>query len=134
MRYLRCMVMLNYALDVLKKDSRAAVPVSKMDELLSTLKSLRALMVEDQMTDSIVMAKMNDITSAVITVKQNSVGMQNLTDVMKQELIGGVDGIKSSLSSLIVRYYRENEFEATAEVIPIMRDVVDCYLASGGQI
>lgn len=86
------------------------------------------------MTDSIVMAKMNDITSAVITVKQNSVGMQNLTDVMKQELIGGVDGIKSSLSSLIVRYYRENEFEATAEVIPIMRDVVDCYLASGGQI
>ena len=132
MRYLNCTEMLNYALKTLKKDSRQSVPVGKMAELFAVMTNLRDMLMDEQITNPIVMLRMNDLLSAILTVQKNTVGMECITDTMKQELISGVESMKYEMCSDAVNYYKKTDFEETPEVVAGMRDIVECYLENGG--
>ena len=132
MRYLNCTEMLNYALKTLKKDSRQSVPVGKMAELFAVMTNLRDMLMDEQITNPIVMLRMNDLLSAILTVQKNTVGMECITDTMKQELISGVESMKYEICSEAVNYYKKTDFEETPEVVAGMRDIVECYLENGG--
>ncbi len=132
MRYLNCTEMLNYALKTLKKDSRQSVPVGKMAELFAVMTNLRDMLMDEQITNPIVMLRMNDLLSAILTVQKNTVGMECITDTMKQELISGVESMKYEICSDAVNYYKKTDFEETPEVVAGMRDIVECYLENGG--
>ena len=124
--------MLNYALKTLKKDSRQSVPVGKMAELFAVMTNLRDMLMDEQITNPIVMLRMNDLLSAILTVQKNTVGMECITDTMKQELISGVESMKYEICSDAVNYYKKTDFEETPEVVAGMRDIVECYLENGG--
>lgn len=132
MRYLNCTEMLNYALKTLKKDSRQSVLVGKMAELFAVMTNLRDMLMDEQITNPIVMLRMNDLLSAILTVQKNTVGMECITDTMKQELISGVESMKYEICSDAVNYYKKTDFEETPEVVAGMRDIVECYLENGG--
>ena len=132
MRYLNCTEMLNYALKTLKKDSRQSVPVGKMAELFAVMTNLRDMLMDEQITNPIVMLRMNDLLSAILTVQKNTVGMECITVTMKQELISGVESMKYEICSDAVNYYKKTDFEETPEVVAGMRDIVECYLENGG--
>ncbi len=132
MRYLNCTEMLNYALKTLKKDSRQSVPVGKMAELFAVMTNLRDMLMDEQITNPIVMLRMNDLLSAILTVQKNTVGMECITDTMKQELISGVESMKYEICSDAVNYYKKTDFEETPEVVAGMKDIVECYLENGG--
>ena len=134
MRYLKCIAMLNYALRVLKADTRQSVPVSKMSELLTLLTSLRAMLNADQVQDTMVQVKMMDLLSSVVQIQKSAQGIMTLTDNMKQGLIDGVNSVKDSVCVEAFKFYRTNDFEPTPEVIPVMREVVERYAQCGGKI
>lgn len=134
MRYLNCLEMLNYILRTLKADTRQAVPVHKMDTVMTSLVTVQSMLVADQITDIVVRAKLSDILNAVVAVEKNTVGMTSLTDTMKQELVKGVKALETSLATEAYSYYWDNEFEDTPEIRPLMRQVVSLYAESGGRI
>lgn len=87
---------------------------------------------DEQITNPIVMLRMNDLLSAILTVQKNTVDMECITDTMKQELISGVESMKYEICSDAVNYYKKTDFEETPEVVAGMRDIVECYLENGG--
>lgn len=131
MRYLNCIEMLNYALRVLKADSRQPVPVAKMNELLTCLNSVQKMMTNEQVSDALTSAVLNDLMGATLTVTSQTVGMKNITDTMKQELISGVLSVKSSIAEVAFFYYSKHEFEDDPAIVPLMRDVVEMVAEKG---
>lgn len=89
---------------------------------------------EEQIYDPLITVTLNDLLSAMISVNENSAGMMNLTETMKQDLIGGVARVKSYVAHAAYGYYSVNEFEPTPEIIPLMRDIVECYAEDGGRL
>lgn len=134
MRYLKCIEMLNYALRILRHDSRQPVAVSKMAELLGCIKSVEAQCLEEQINDIQVKSTIMDLMSAIVTVKNQSTGMTNLTDVMKQTLISGVMVVKRFVASSAFRFYENNDFEVDEGTLPIFRDIVETYFEAGGKL
>lgn len=133
MRYLNCIEMLNYALKILKHDSRQSVQIGKMDELLGCAKSLEAQCLEEQIMDVRVRTTLTDLMAAILSVKNNQGGMMTLTDMMKTTLINGVLQIKEAVAFQAVKFYEDNDFEPDEGNIPIMRDIVQTYLEAGGR-
>lgn len=132
MRYLNSVEMCNYITkSLLKEDSRSPVPVTKIPELMAAMMSLKGLVAEDQITDPLMTARFNDLMSAMLAVNNNKVGMTNITETMKQELLNGVNAIKSTVCVKAFNYYEENDFEPTPEVVPLMIDVVETAALAG---
>lgn len=124
MRYLNCVEMSNYILrKILKEDSRMPVPISKMNELLTCLTSLKDMMTEEQITDPMVVARLNDIMQAVLAVNKSNIGMTNLAESMKSELISGINEIRDHICLKAYSYYCDHEFEPTEENKPVLIDI-----------
>lgn len=91
-------------------------------------------MTDEQIHDPLITVTLNDLMSGMISVNENVVGMTNLTETMKQDLISGVSRVKSYVANAAYNYYSMNDFEPTPEVIPLMRDIVECYAEDGGRL
>ena len=131
MKYLDCIEMLNYALNVLKVDSRVQVPVSKMQEVLMILTRLSKRMENDASMQFATL--LNDSINAIGVVQSMS-SIKYLSDTMKQTLAEGLYSIKFEVATVAFNYYSTNDFEPTDTVIPLMRDVVKTVSLGGIQI
>lgn len=134
MPYRECIEILNYALKILRYDSRQSVRIEKMNELMGCIKSAEAMCTEAQIFDIQVKATFSDLMAAVVAVKSQSTGMMMLTDVMKQTLVSGVVQIKEHVCIKAYGYYEEHDFEDTPENVPIFRDIVMTYAEAGGRL
>lgn len=133
MRFLNCIEMLNYALKILKHDSRQSVPVGKMGELLGCVRSIEALCKEEQAMDVRTKTTLTDLTAAILSVKNSSAGILTLTDIMKTTLVNGVIEIKEAVVFQAIKYYDVHDFEPTEQNIPLFRDMVQTYFEAGGR-
>lgn len=88
----------------------------------------------EQIHDPLIGVTMNDLLSAMLSVNENTAGMTNITETMKQELINGVMSVKTEVSNAAFSYYSVTDFEPTPEVTKMMRDVVECYAEAGGRV
>jgi hypothetical protein len=68
--------------------------------------------------------KMNDLMTAAVTISGQKIGMTNLTDTMKQELISGIDSVKDIVCVQAYKFYSKVDFDDTPDVVELMRDVV----------
>jgi hypothetical protein len=103
-------------------------------ELLGCVKSVEAQCIEEQITDIQIKSTLMDLMSAIMVVKNQSTGMTNLTDTMKQTLISGILMIKKYVSVAAFKYYEVTDFEVDEGTIPIFRDIVETYYESGGKV
>lgn len=131
MRYLNCVEMLIYTKKLLKADSRTPVPVAKAGELLTCMNSLKSMLIEEQFNDAYLTATINDVMSALITISGSNIGMTNMTEAMKQELVSGIDKINSIVCTEAFKFYEENDFEPTDSIIPVMNEVVKSAAENG---
>lgn len=131
MRYLNCVEMLIYTKKLLKADSRTPVPVAKAGELLTCMNSLKSMLIEEQFNDAYLTATINDVMSALITISGSNIGMTNMTEAMKQELVSGIDKINSIVCTKAFKFYEENDFEPTDSIIPVMNEVVKSAAENG---
>lgn len=92
------------------------------------------MIVNEQLSDPMITVTMNDLMGAVLAAEKGSSGMTNLTDTMKQELIAGMRTMKTYLAEAAYKYYSDVDFEDTSENVTLMRDVVQCYVESGGKL
>lgn len=131
MKYVDCIEMLNYALTVLKVDSREQVPVGKMSELLMVLTRLGKRMEDEESVKYTTM--MNDLIQA-IGVVQMMTSVKYINDNMKRTLADGFQGLKLEVAKAAYDYYLVHDFEPTEAVIPLMRDIVKTVSTGGIQI
>lgn len=102
-----------------------------MNELLGCLNSLKGMLVEEQISNPMASATINDLMNAALISSNQNLGMVNITDTMKQELINGVDSIKVIVCTEAFNFYDTHDFEPTPEVVPIMRDIVEVAADNG---
>lgn len=131
MRYLNCVEMLIYIKKLLKADSRTPVPVTKVGELLTCMNSLKSMLIDEQFSNAYLTATINDVMSALIAISSNNIGMTNMTEAMKQELVSGVDKINSIVCTTAFKFYEENDFEPTDNIVPVMNEVVKSAAENG---
>lgn len=131
MKYLDCMEMLNYGLQILKENQRVQVPVSKLNELLMVVTRTTERL-KDEQTPAFRTTR-DDIIQA-ISVIQDMKSVKYMSDNMKNNLVDGVETLKLEVAKLAYEYYSMCDFEPTKEIIPIMRDVVRTYSLGGGKI
>lgn len=128
MRYLECIAMLEFLLKKLHSGQRTQVPVTVADDAQQVMVQLNRKLEDNQDTE--LRVKLRDTMEAIAEVN-NVQGILVLTDAMKQALVNGVTDLLNTLQLLAFDYFKYNDFEATEEVIPIMRNVVATALARG---
>lgn len=131
MKYLDCMEMLNYGLQVLKENQRVQVPVVKLNELLLIITRTTDRLKEEQ-TPAFRTTR-DDLIQA-INVVQEMKSVKYLSDNMKNNLVDGIETLKLEVAKLAYDFYSMNDFDPSPEVIPLMRDVVRSYSLGGGII
>ena len=89
------------------------------------------MLTDEQITDPMVIARMNDIMQAVLTTMNSAIGLTNLTEGMKSELISGVTEIKDYVCGKAYKYYCDNEFEVTDENKPLLIEVAESAAKNG---
>lgn len=85
------------------------------------------------MTDPMVKTRIRDLMSASSAIC-NMKDIINLTDVMKQSLINGVMQVKNAVVFQFMDFYFTHEFELDTALVPMLRDVVQCYAEAGGKL
>lgn len=131
MKYLDCIEILNYALDILKSGQRNQIAVSKLSELVMVLVSANRKM--EQESEILFKSTFNDLIQAIAVV-QDMRDVKFLNDNMKQTLVDGVLTLKGVVAQKAYEYYSVHDFEPTEEIIPRMRDVVTTYIEGGGVV
>lgn len=66
-----------------------------------------------------------------ILVIKSTPGLISLTDVMKNTVSTGLTELSDIISLEAYKHFQTNDFEPTAEIIPVMRNVVSVALAKG---
>lgn len=128
MNYLECMALLSYVSKKLCAGQRMQVPVSVLDEMQTSLISLRKRLEKEE--DPMMMNKLNDLMIAVNDIKKTN-GLISLTDNMKQVCVDGVRDLADDIAIKAFYYFKTHEFEPTQQIIPIMRRVVEVALERG---
>lgn len=95
------------------------------------MNSLKSMLIEEQFNDAYLTATINDVMSALITISGSNIGMTNMTEAMKQELVSGIDKINSIVCTKAFKFYEENDFESTDSIIPVMNEVVKSAAENG---
>lgn len=95
------------------------------------MNSLKSMLIEEQFNDAYLTATINDVMSALITISGSNIGMTNMTEAMKQELVSGIDKINSIVCTNAFKFYEENDFEPTDSIIPVMNEVVKSAAENG---
>ncbi len=120
MKMLECIAMLNYLLDQLQSGKRVQVPVSVYEEVKQVLIPLykKVTMFSDDATQLAI----EQLMEAVNLVDVSS--MQYLTDTSRDALVEGVSAVKDAVAMQAFEHFKTNDFDPTADIIPLMRDVV----------
>lgn len=131
MKYLNIIQMLNFCLQKLNAETRMQVPTSQLKELQQLL-----IIVQKKMdSEATVMFRITcqDLMEAM-AIALDMKEMESLSNTLKMTLVEGVGTLKRIVCDLAYDYYSVTDFEATAEVIPLMRDVVSVHLLGGDSI
>lgn len=126
MHYLRCIAMLDYTLNKLCNGQRLQVPVSRMDEIQSSMVQLSKILKQQSV---MVQAQIRDVLEALEAIKTVQ-GLLYLTSDMKQALTDGVSALKCTLQLEAFEFFKTNDFEPTEQIIPVMRGIVSAALES----
>lgn len=105
--------------------------MTKVGELLTCMNSLKSMLIDEQFSNAYLTATINDVMSALIAISSNNIGMTNITEAMKQELVSGVDKINSIVCTTAFKFYEENDFEPTDNIVPVMNEVVKSAAENG---
>ena len=127
MHYLECIALLNYQLKKLCAGQRAQVDKSVADETLQTLVNIQAMLGSE--SSSIAM-RVNDIMRSIDLIHQQT-GLIMLTESMKDALVGGLRELLNDICIKAFNYHKVNDFENTAQIRPLMRQVVEVALEKG---
>lgn len=128
MHYLKCIEMLEYALNALKAGQRVQVPVTTCGDVQTVLLRIRKTLPND--LSPIDQSIIDDVLQAV-TLAQQTPGLINLTEEMKTAIIEGVAELRSSIAIMAFNYYVTHDFEPEESIVKIMRIVVACALEKG---
>ncbi|MCM1215083.1 MAG: hypothetical protein NC548_11250 [Lachnospiraceae bacterium] len=128
MHYLECIAMLEFLLKKLHNGQRTQVPVTAVDDVKQVMVQVDRKLKQESSAE--IKARIRDVMEAVMEVE----GMQGilvLTDTMKTALTSGIEELLASVQVLAFEHFKLNDFEPTAEVIPVMRGVVSTALSRG---
>lgn len=121
MKYLECLMMLDYLLRKLHAGQRVQTPVSALNDLKTTIVDVERKLGNDVTIE--IYAIFRDLQQSLFLVNFDA-GTQFITDKMKEALTSGVSDLHSEICLLAFEFYKVNDFEPTETIIPIMRSVV----------
>ena len=128
MHYLECIQLLDYLLGKLHSKERVQVPVSVLEDLMTVISTVREKLAEE--TNPMLKARIDDTLSCYTLAKERP-NLINLTEDMKSAIVSGVMELRSECCILAFHYFQTHDFEPTAQIIPIMRSVVETAIERG---
>lgn len=127
MRYLKCIALLKFLQQKLHIGQRVPVPVSTVDELMTSLVNVQKILKEN---DPDVERCLNDLMGSIGTIKETN-GLQNIPDKMRTVLIDGLEELVEVICMKAYYYFQTNDFEPTEQIIIVMREVVKVAIKKG---
>lgn len=121
MKMLESITMLNYLLTKLEAGKRTQVSIAVYDELKTILIPLYKKV--SSFSNEQTQFRMTALLEAVNLVKLGDT-VQFIPDAARDALVEGIQNVKESIGLQAYDYYKFHDFEPTASIIPIMRDVV----------
>lgn len=124
MNYLEAMEMILYMLQSIQAGKRVQIPKSKLAEVKSSLSQLITILGNEN-DDLRVRMILEDLFRAVTAAEETSITF--LPDSMKNAIEDALTRLKYEVAALTFKHFTFHDFEATDEIIPLMREVVACH-------
>lgn len=123
MKYLDCIELLKLALELLHKEQRAQIPVSKLQEVTTLVTACQR-----RTTQGEVKTVLSDVVGGVTMIQANT-AIQFLPVAMRDALVDGISRALTSVADAAWDYYSENECPEGAD--ELLRTVVEYHLLKG---